>query len=434
MPIWNDTDLFHVKSHTQQDGGGAQFRSYDFLLKSRENFSSQTQSLSLPFGASSSEVVNSEFTEEGAHYVFEERFSQSWLLDSSYPSGFYDWTIGTGDLSNRVEHTVYVSGGSYPFDVPEIIGGNWSGGSLVLDSSNPVIQISPWFGSDSNDRLEYGFWSPTGASGASASASSSSLNLDWMNLDPGEEMQGYLFFVDVISEQENQDLQGDRYNARFGRVSALYFTIRGEGGGSDNSDHSVSGGDLQILEASYGASGGSNEVTGHLQSMLSGNSLSMYVSSSQLGGDPAFGQVKALTVRYSYGGSVYETSVQEGGMLMIPDTSHGGVGGGGSVDTGGGGGSSRRSPIWNDTDLFHVKSHTQQDGGGAQFRSYDFLLKSLKTSPRKLRVLVFRLGRPHRRSSIPSLRKRVPIMFSRSGSPKVGYLIQAILPDFMIGR
>ena len=182
-PIWNDTDLFHVKSHTQQDGGGAQFRSYDFLLKSRENFSSQTQSLSLPFGASSSEVFNSEFTEEGAHYVFEERFSQSWLLDSSYPSGFYDWTIGTGDLSNRVEHTVYVSGGSYPFDVPEIIGGNWSGGSLVLDSSNPVIQISPWFGSDSNDRLEYGFWSPTGASGASASASSSSLNLDWMNLD-----------------------------------------------------------------------------------------------------------------------------------------------------------------------------------------------------------------------------------------------------------
>ena len=136
---------------------------------------------------------------------------------------------------------MYVSGGSYPFSVPEIIGGNWSGGSLVLDSSNPVIQISPWFGSDSNDRLEYGFWSPTGASGASASASSSSLNLDWMNLDPGEEMQGYLFFVDVISEQENQDLQGDRYNARFGRVSALYFTIRGEGGGSDNSDHSVSG-------------------------------------------------------------------------------------------------------------------------------------------------------------------------------------------------
>ena len=101
----------------------------------------------------------------------------------------------------------------------------------------------------------------------------------------------------------------------------------------------VNMGDLQILEASYGASGGSNEVTGHLQSMLSGNSLSMYVSSSQLGGDPAFGQVKALTVRYSYGGSVYETSVQEGGMLMIPDTSHGGVGGGGSVDTGGGGGS-----------------------------------------------------------------------------------------------
>ena len=29
-----DTDLFRVKSHTQQDGGGAQFRSYDFLLKS----------------------------------------------------------------------------------------------------------------------------------------------------------------------------------------------------------------------------------------------------------------------------------------------------------------------------------------------------------------------------------------------------------------
>ena len=44
-PNWNDADLFYVKSYTQLDGTGSQFRSFDFLAKARDNFDHQTQSL-----------------------------------------------------------------------------------------------------------------------------------------------------------------------------------------------------------------------------------------------------------------------------------------------------------------------------------------------------------------------------------------------------
>jgi endonuclease I len=322
-PLWNDTDLFYVKSHTQQDENGSDFRTYDFLLKSRDNFQNQVQTLSLPFGALASSVNTNHFVEEGAHYIFERRFPGHTELLTNYPFGFYNWNIGRSDLNNRVEHTVISSHADYPLLTPEIIGGQWENGKLLINPLNPVLQIRPWIGFDENDRIEWGYCSQGGgAGGATSSPGSSSIDFDWFGLNEGQDYLAYLFYINVVSEQENLDLYGDRYKARFGNVSALYFTMCVSSGGGGSGGDGNSSSNLEIIEAIYGASGGSNNVTSLLQSRVSNNQLFMQIRSSQLGGDPAFGEVKTLSVKYRYGAHTYRAFASEYDTLIIPNPNH----------------------------------------------------------------------------------------------------------------
>lgn len=74
---------------------------------------------------------------------------------------------------------------------------------------------------------------------------------------------------------------------------------------------------LRITKAQYGAGARVLDVTQLLNSQVQNNQLSLRVSNSTMGGDPAEGSHKALTVWYTYRGRTSQTSVNEGGTLNL---------------------------------------------------------------------------------------------------------------------
>jgi hypothetical protein len=62
-------------------------------------------------------------------------------------------------------------------------------------------------------------------------------------------------------------------------------------------------------------------VASTLSSLIANQALSMNVSNANLGGDPAFGSVKTLSVKYSTPSGLYLITVQEGSNLVIPSSS-----------------------------------------------------------------------------------------------------------------
>jgi hypothetical protein len=77
-------------------------------------------------------------------------------------------------------------------------------------------------------------------------------------------------------------------------------------------------GDLHILNASYGYGYRIANVTAHLQQMVRGGQLSVYVDNDSMGSDPAPGTRKSLTVSYTYRGRQQTVSAQVGVGLTIP--------------------------------------------------------------------------------------------------------------------
>jgi len=76
--------------------------------------------------------------------------------------------------------------------------------------------------------------------------------------------------------------------------------------------------DLSILEATYGADGSFNDVNGIIEAAIIDDSVSLVANNSTMGGDPIFGAVKQLFVRYTYNGTEYTKMVQEGETLILP--------------------------------------------------------------------------------------------------------------------
>ena len=75
---------------------------------------------------------------------------------------------------------------------------------------------------------------------------------------------------------------------------------------------------LRIERATYGADTRTVDVTSRLQGMVRNNSLAMRVTDDNLGGDPAYGQLKRLFVVYFYNGQRRELAVDEKSVLRIP--------------------------------------------------------------------------------------------------------------------
>jgi len=77
-------------------------------------------------------------------------------------------------------------------------------------------------------------------------------------------------------------------------------------------------GDLQIVRAYYGLNNRTADVTQRLRSMVQGNYLDVQVNNNNMGGDPAQGADKVLTVIYRVNGREQTATVKEGNRLRIP--------------------------------------------------------------------------------------------------------------------
>jgi hypothetical protein len=77
-------------------------------------------------------------------------------------------------------------------------------------------------------------------------------------------------------------------------------------------------GGLEIVRGYYGLNNRTNDVTQLLRSMVRGNSLVVQVNNQNMGGDPAVGADKVLTVIYRVNGREQTATVKEGNQLRIP--------------------------------------------------------------------------------------------------------------------
>lgn len=77
-------------------------------------------------------------------------------------------------------------------------------------------------------------------------------------------------------------------------------------------------GDLQIIRAYYGLNNRTSDVTQMLRGMARNGSIVLQVTNNNLGGDPAPGADKVLTVIYRVQGREQTATVKEGNTLRIP--------------------------------------------------------------------------------------------------------------------
>jgi hypothetical protein len=77
-------------------------------------------------------------------------------------------------------------------------------------------------------------------------------------------------------------------------------------------------GSLQITRAYYGLNNRTNDVTQLLRGMVRNGTLAVQVNNNTMGGDPAKGGDKVLTVIYRVQGRERTSTVKEGNLLRIP--------------------------------------------------------------------------------------------------------------------
>jgi hypothetical protein len=77
-------------------------------------------------------------------------------------------------------------------------------------------------------------------------------------------------------------------------------------------------GSLQITRAYYGLNNRTNDVTQLLRGMVRNGTLAVQVNNNSMGGDPARGGDKVLTVIYRIQGRERTSTVKEGNVLRIP--------------------------------------------------------------------------------------------------------------------
>jgi hypothetical protein len=77
-------------------------------------------------------------------------------------------------------------------------------------------------------------------------------------------------------------------------------------------------GNLQIMRAYWGLNTRTSDVTNLLRGQVQNNSLVIQVNNRNMGGDPAVGADKVLTVIYRYNGREQTATVKEGNTLRIP--------------------------------------------------------------------------------------------------------------------
>jgi hypothetical protein len=77
-------------------------------------------------------------------------------------------------------------------------------------------------------------------------------------------------------------------------------------------------GNLQINRATYGSGYRTSDVTSRLNSQIHNDQIYLQVNSNSMGGDPAPGQAKTLTVQYALNGRSNQVVLNEGDTLRLP--------------------------------------------------------------------------------------------------------------------
>ncbi|MEO6120470.1 MAG: DUF3395 domain-containing protein [Terriglobales bacterium] len=122
----------------------------------------------------------------------------------------------------------------------------------------------------------------------------------------------------------NQNMGGDPAPGEE-KTLTVNYTMDGESGQrvvrEGDSLHLTHGnthqGTLHIDRATYGSTYRNADVTTRLSSQINGNQLHLPVNSTTMGGDPAPGQAKRLTVQYSVNGQRNEIVVNDGDTLRL---------------------------------------------------------------------------------------------------------------------
>ena len=82
----------------------------------------------------------------------------------------------------------------------------------------------------------------------------------------------------------------------------------------------TSSSDFEVLQASYGTDHTNLDVSAEVNDRIRNGGLKM-IANNNLGGDPDYGNVKSLTVVYSFGGNVMTNQFREGDVVILPPDS-----------------------------------------------------------------------------------------------------------------
>src|SRR3954469_19601275 len=148
-----------------------------------------------------------------------------------------------------------------------------------------------------------------------------------------------------VTSRLNSQVQGDRLNLQvtdenmggdpaYGHVKKL--TVDYSLNGQDRqavttqndtlriSGNNYSENNLQIKRAIYGWENQTADVTSRLNSRVQGDQLNVQVTDENMGGDPAYGHVKKLTVDYSLNGQDHQAVTTQNDTLHLPYASDNG--------------------------------------------------------------------------------------------------------------
>jgi hypothetical protein len=121
----------------------------------------------------------------------------------------------------------------------------------------------------------------------------------------------------IVGRLQNGSTRAFTFNEGAMVNSAMFAGNWGPGSGGG---WSGGGPALRILNANYVPvrGPGGRDVTNRLQGMVRNNRLNVNVTNQTMGGDPAIGTPKQLTVVYQFQGRTSNVTVPEGGRLSIP--------------------------------------------------------------------------------------------------------------------
>ena len=134
-----------VYNQTDATGAVLDSKPYHFIATVRNSVEDHSASVLVPASGSWSPspftVVDPSLL-IGAHFVFDQSFSDQSSMDSAFPEGSYtlDITRNYASSTTEFQQAISFTGSSLPSEFPEITNSEWEGGHLVLHPVDAVIK------------------------------------------------------------------------------------------------------------------------------------------------------------------------------------------------------------------------------------------------------------------------------------------------------